>query len=87
MSKQGMDRRSFLKGAAVSAAAVIGTQIAATNAAAQLATPIEHSLSKLADSVNSCQQHLTSLSQLLIEEGQCRERDDRFDSDSVFANF
>src|SRR5215472_11852976 len=37
MSKQGMDRRSFLKGAAVSAAAVIGTQIAATNAAAQSA--------------------------------------------------
>ena len=37
MSKQGMDRRSFLKGAAVSAAAVIGTQIAATNAVAQSA--------------------------------------------------
>jgi acetolactate synthase I/II/III large subunit len=38
MSKQGMDRRSFLKGAAVSAAAVIGTQIAATNAVAQSAS-------------------------------------------------
>src|SRR5512132_2358476 len=39
MSKQGMDRRSFLKGAAASAAAVIGTQIAATNAVAQNAPP------------------------------------------------
>src|ERR1043166_2806189 len=39
MSKQGMDRRSFLKGAAASAAAVIGTQMAAANAVAQNAPP------------------------------------------------
>ena len=32
MSKDSFDRRSFLKGAAASAAAMIGTQIAATNA-------------------------------------------------------
>src|SRR4051794_12548279 len=34
MSKQTIDRRAFLKGAAVSAAAVIGTQLAATHAEA-----------------------------------------------------
>jgi secreted PhoX family phosphatase len=39
MSKQSIDRRAFLKGAAASAAAVIGTQLAAANAEAQTATP------------------------------------------------
>jgi acetolactate synthase I/II/III large subunit len=38
MSKQSIDRRAFLKGAAASAAAVIGTQLAAANAEAQTAT-------------------------------------------------
>ncbi|MSP40385.1 MAG: thiamine pyrophosphate-binding protein [Deltaproteobacteria bacterium] len=37
MSKDGFDRRSFLKGAAASAAAVIGTQFAAASAPAQAA--------------------------------------------------
>jgi acetolactate synthase-1/2/3 large subunit len=37
MSTKGMDRRSFLKGAAVSAAAAIGTQLAANASAAQTA--------------------------------------------------
>ncbi len=31
MSKDSFDRRAFLKGAAATAAAVIGTQVAATN--------------------------------------------------------
>ncbi len=39
MSDKGIDRRSFLKGAAATAAAAIGTQIAATTAAAQTANP------------------------------------------------
>src|SRR5436190_580503 len=43
MSKQEMDRRSFLKGAAVSAAAVIGTQLAASEASAQNAPPAAES--------------------------------------------
>jgi benzoylformate decarboxylase/acetolactate synthase-1/2/3 large subunit len=38
MSNQSIDRRSFLKGAAASAAAVIGTQLAAGTTAAQAAT-------------------------------------------------
>jgi secreted PhoX family phosphatase len=37
MSNQSIDRRSFLKGAAASAAAVIGTQLAASDIAAQAA--------------------------------------------------
>ena len=35
MSKDSFDRRAFLKGAAATAAAVIGTQVAATNSPAQ----------------------------------------------------
>src|ERR671923_1467124 len=38
MGKQSIDRRAFLKGAAASAAAVIGTQLAAASAEAQTAT-------------------------------------------------
>ena len=37
MSKDAFDRRAFLKGAAASAAAVLGTQLAATNTPAQAA--------------------------------------------------
>jgi thiamine pyrophosphate-dependent acetolactate synthase large subunit-like protein len=40
MADRGIDRRSFLKGAAASAAAVIGTQLAAANAEAQNAPPL-----------------------------------------------
>src|SRR5438445_2584343 len=41
MSNQTIDRRSFLKGAAASAAAVIGTQLAATEPAPATAAPAE----------------------------------------------
>lgn len=39
MSNHGMDRRSFLKGAAATAAAVIGTQLTATSASPQAENP------------------------------------------------
>ncbi|HEY7163628.1 MAG TPA: thiamine pyrophosphate-binding protein, partial [Candidatus Binatia bacterium] len=39
MSQNGMDRRAFLKGAAVSAAAVVGSQLAAADLSAQNAPP------------------------------------------------
>jgi thiamine pyrophosphate-dependent acetolactate synthase large subunit-like protein len=43
MSNQGIDRRSFLKGAAATAAAAISTQLAANAASAQTANPGEES--------------------------------------------
>ncbi len=39
MSAKGIDRRSFLKGAAATAAAAIGTQLVQQSAAAQTAKP------------------------------------------------
>src|SRR5438105_15905759 len=54
MSNQTIDRRSFLKGAAASAAAVIGTQLAATDTAPAAAAAAEaKEAEQSGDKVNS----------------------------------